>query len=274
MRTQADLQKLVNDSGFPLQLALEKALHQEWPIELRPFRSEFPWANGTYGTSGYLDLLVGFGAFRLLISAKRVRDSDWIFLRRHGSPEQTYQTRTYWRRERPRNAGDWSKVYLFPETPESAFAVIPGATDRRALLEREGASLVHALESIASAEDRLAQREESDPGLRIYLPIIVTTARLHICTLATDRIDLTTGEAALTEMPVVEVPAVRFTKAFTRPLDTSSYRGLDEIGEGLERTVFVVQAPQLIEFVRKLNTERPSNTVGPRVMSMQPWRTS
>jgi len=263
MRTEDTLPKLVNDSGFPLQIAMEKASYEAFGFDLGVMRSEFPWANGTYGTSGYLDLFLSIGASRFVVSAKRVRESDWIFLQEDSAPAETIEARAYWRMRRERELGGWSKVSLFPAMPDAPYAVIPGTKDRPAMLERECALLIHALEAVAFQEDRLAQKE--DPGLRLYHPVLVTTANLHVCRLPAGSVDLKSGEAPVSTMGLAEIPVVRLTKAFTPPLGTEGGSDLYQLAQGLERTVFVVTATHFVQFMKDLEVTKRGLPIH------QPW---
>src|SRR4030067_90331 len=69
----------VNSSGFAFQMRIEEELNKgqnRWHFAGREHR----WQDEG-GQSGYIDLLVDFGALRVLIECKKQKDKNWIFLK-------------------------------------------------------------------------------------------------------------------------------------------------------------------------------------------------
>src|SRR5690606_17953157 len=98
---------------------------------------------------------------------------------------------------------------LDPASPESAFCVIPGVDgNRRPLIERAASELVEATEGIANEERALSLGDRET--LRIYFPVLVTTAKLFACLYRQESISLATGTIA--DAKFEEVPFVRFRK--------------------------------------------------------------
>ena len=77
------LEKLVNSSGFPLQIALQHLIESKksdhgWDV----LSHEHPWANKEAGSEGFIDLILVNNSDRhiMVVECKRVRDTYWIFL--------------------------------------------------------------------------------------------------------------------------------------------------------------------------------------------------
>src|SRR5437879_1684849 len=79
-----ELEKAVNDSGFPLQLGL-KHLVQTGGARFRVALAEHRWRDPLADETKFLDLALRTGDDRLpqllVVECKRARDTDWIFLR-------------------------------------------------------------------------------------------------------------------------------------------------------------------------------------------------
>jgi hypothetical protein len=78
------LRQHVDSSGFPLQLAIARYVQNSgtgWGV----LYEEHAWHNGE--ESGFIDLVLEdqTKTWLMNIECKRVRDSDWIFLRKSGS---------------------------------------------------------------------------------------------------------------------------------------------------------------------------------------------
>ena len=82
MRTDADLSKLVNQSGFPLQLAIDRMI-QDRSVQLgwKVLHREHGW-RAPDGQVGFVDLILEdqWGTSVLVVECKRVLEADWLFL--------------------------------------------------------------------------------------------------------------------------------------------------------------------------------------------------
>jgi hypothetical protein len=93
---QAKLEKLVNDSGFPLQLRIEEEVRSSqgsWSVEFH----EHPWReNAPAGKEHFLDLILKSGSVRLAVECKRTQnDASWVFLTDAAATVQR-RARVYW----------------------------------------------------------------------------------------------------------------------------------------------------------------------------------
>jgi hypothetical protein len=80
----ADRLKTINESGFPLQIAVchlvASANKPSWPWQIR--YTEHAWRHDEAKAEGFIDVVLQNTADRvcLVIECKRVRDADWLFL--------------------------------------------------------------------------------------------------------------------------------------------------------------------------------------------------
>jgi hypothetical protein len=260
----AELAKAINESGFPLQLGLKLLAHDgDWRVAL----SEHAWRDPNSDDPKFIDLVLrgrGDGPQRLVIECKRARDTEWIFLR----DTTDYAERDSRLRVRARIAAmvpqtntrieDWADIPFIPGSPEANFCVIRKNNQRsQELLEKMAAEIVRATDALARQEYQIYERTRMqivsiNQGLsRIYVPMIVTTAALFVCDADYEGVDLETGEVAdLTKS--VEVPAVRFMKAFDAgDPRQSSAASVGRFSDQSERTVVVIQAGAFVNLLKK-----------------------
>jgi hypothetical protein len=252
-----DAQKLtdiVNQSGFPLQVGLtdliQKSTDQHgWKVRF----TEHSWKNDLDKESGFIDIVIEdrHCTSIMLIECKRVLDSSWIFI----VPKSKLMPRRHVKAWVTRFVGKefkhifWADLSLSPSSFETEFCVVPGQDSKsKPMLERVAADIVSATEALALAErDCQAQLKDS---LKMYFSVIVTTAKLQVCSFEPGKVSLSDGKVAETEF--VEVPYIRFRKQLsTRPtlIPLYSVRGFHELVRAKEHTVFVVNAQALTEFL-------------------------
>lgn len=251
MRTPPDLIKLVNASGVPLQLAVEREVQRSnnWTLLHR----EHAWTRQEH--RGFADLVIASEENTVaVVECKRVRDSDWVFIVPKDAVEdlrsRIYVVYTLG------FGGSFTGFYdarTWPASYESEFCVMVGDDAKsRLLLERPAADIVNATEAIALEE--FEQRlERVGYGYRAYISVIVTTARLSVCAVDEDAINLATGETEPSSA-VFTVPWVRFRKQLTDEMVVVSPEMAwdpKELSRSKEKVVFVVNAAHLSEFLDK-----------------------
>jgi hypothetical protein len=120
------------------------------------------------------------------------------------------------------------------------------------MLERVGATLVSSTEALAS-EERVTLLGESFP-YRVYFNVIITTAKLKVCSF--DPSDISLKDGTVSKCSFSDVPFVRFQKQlstrFPLPL-TFDIGETSGIAQAKENTVFVVNSEYLVEFISALN---------------------
>jgi hypothetical protein len=261
--TPEQLERAINESGFPLQLGLTAlAQGSDWPVCL----TEHAWRDPLGETEKFVDLVLKGrgrdGPQRLVIECKRAKDTEWIFLR----PEASDGSRSYLRaRMAAAYEGgvspidDWVNVQFAPSSPEASFCVVrKGGQRSQELLEKTAAELTRATDALARQELRIHSSRArglagASSGLaRLYVPVIVTTAKMYVCDADFRSVDLETGEVAGAE--TAPAPLVRFRKSLGADSSAApAVTSVEDLAEQAERSVLVVQAGAFLEFLEKAN---------------------
>lgn len=259
MATDPELLRIANDSGFPLQIALQhsvdaaKATHS-WRVR----HSEHAWANSADNQSGFIDLVVRdqHDCANIVIECKRVRNATWIFFNSSGSPKPENHCKTWVTRykERRFSAFGWHEVPIDPATPEAQFCAMRGQStnDKNTFLERVSGELISSTEALA-VEERSYGSEDQE-SIRFYFNAVVTTATLKFA--AFDRGKLSTTDGTFADATFQDVPFVRVRKQFSmRParLTRADWVRHDDPDYRRENTVFVINSDSLNEFLSQFN---------------------
>lgn len=259
MTTDLDTLKIANDSGFPLQIALQHLVSDTtgahgWSVRY----VEHAWVNPLDGQSGFIDLVLQdrHRSTFLTVECKRMRESTWVFLHSNGSAKERRHAKswvTHHFNDQVKFFG-WDNVQVDLVTPEAIFCAVRGqsANDKRTLLERIGGELISATEALAKED--LNFRQPTQHIARFYFNVIVTTAELKIAKFSPKDISLDDG--TLSTADVQDVQFLRFRKQMSlreHPLTTEDYTN-DSVGTSFayerENTVFVVRSNALATFLQ------------------------
>lgn len=154
MREPSALTRIINQSGFPLQLAIDRYVTENadvlgWSVLYR----EHGWIHSN-GECGFADLVLEdrYGTSVLVVECKRVLDSDWLFLEEAGRINETLHARIWI--DNTGRGKDHSGYYdLLAESPVSMYCIVAGQDPKsRPLLERVAADTASATEAIAAEE--------------------------------------------------------------------------------------------------------------------------
>lgn len=264
------LRRLVNAAGYLFQLRIEDAIRNsgtEWAV----VSTEHQWVDPDTQEARYIDLVLQGGAYmRVVIEAKRQEAARLVFLtpepRDREPRRETLRAKVLWthRQSGRPDLLAFDDLRIAPATPESAFCIADTKTKTKGderQLERTAGGLLRSVESLAEHELRPAIPEH----LAIYLPVIVTTAALFTCRLDPAKVQLEDGTLSGGEFD--PVGAVRFRKTLPSRVGSYSYEPVKSFWKGnelAERTVFVVSAAHLIEFLKALGVMgSPSDTNTP-----------
>lgn len=252
------LQSHVNNSGFPLQIAIAQNVRDS-DLPWRVLYQEHYWK--TDAEDGFIDLAIeNLTACSLInIECKRVRDSHWTFLLpKEAGMQQTPLSSIWWTEtnlgsERAFARFGWHELLVEPLSHESSYCIVPGQDSKsRPLLERVAAQVANSTYGLAVNEAELLSDHYSG-GIRFYLNAIVTTASLQLCTFDPAEIDIATGDLG-DEATFEEVPFIRFRKQ----LGALPKKGLPKISDrrdierfisDSESTVFVINSRYLTDFL-------------------------
>lgn len=259
------LSEAINRSGFPLQIGLEYLINQTREAHgWRVIFSEHSWRNPTDGCSGFIDLVLEdrLGTSVLIVESKRVLETSWLFLvedqkqlrRRHAKSwlsRYTNGKHTYF---------GLKELTLEPTTPQSQYCVVDGQDPKsRPMLEKVGADVVSSIEGYANEEKVLLLRDRE--AFRMYFGVIVTTAKLKVCTF--NPADISIEDGKIQNSSFEEVPYLRFRKQLESHSEIPEHYavgGHREISRAKENTVFVVNAEAIPQFLKEFEVD--DNSLG------------
>ena len=265
MTQESDLLRIANDSGFPLQIAVEHqvaatAATHGWRVRY----IEHSWINRLDGQSGFIDLVLQdrYGTAFLVIECKRVREATWLFLRSDGADKKRRHSKawvSHYMSGGMKSFG-WGDIAIDPPCYEAFFCATRGqsSNDKRTMLERIGGELISATEALALEEKDF--RPQVETPIRFYFNVVVTTADLKVAKFSPQDISLTDGTLASAEFE--DVPFVRLRKQMSmreRPLTLEDYKNQRDVSYAKENTVFVVRADAILEFLRQF--EIPDDSI-------------
>jgi hypothetical protein len=249
-------QDIVNGSGYPLQIHLESLIDST--VDSHGWRvlvSEHRWVDPVSDEEGFIDMVLEHWSYqvRLVLECKRVAGS-WIFLLPAVKPVKKQETRVLKAQYDPPSFL-WEDFRIQPESHQSRYCVmeVGGKKDSRTLEKMSGELLI-SLECLAQEEMSLGKHG----GTRMhYLPVIVTTAQLQKCCFDPRTVNIADGTIAPADSHIDGVDCVRFRKnlathlPYAKPLPPD----LRESSGENDRTVLVVQADHLMEFLSSLTGE-------------------
>lgn len=259
MQPDPEALKLANNSGFPLQIAIERAVQESSNIHGWSVRhTEHAWSNSLYQQNGFIDLVLQdqHKSTFLVVECKRFRQAAWLFMHSSGETKQRKHAKSWVSQysDGRMTHFNWYDVAIDPASPEAMFCAVIGqsATDRSTLLERIGAEVVASTEALANEERDF--RPDGYQSIRFYFSVIVTTAELKIAQFDPNVISLADGTIPDAEFETV--PFVRFRKQLSmRPVNLSpkDYESGMDLSNSRQDTVFVVRADALVDFLQRFD---------------------
>lgn len=253
----ASLKKLVDSSGFPLQWAVEHQVNATtsqhgWRVESK----EHAWKHFHLDKSGFIDIVLSHerSIYKVVIECKRPRNGQWIFL--VGSdPKQETRLRTRWIAGPTPPLDGWYDFFIEPQSLESDVCIVRGQGENTpTMIERLSADLVDSIYALSQQEMQYRHREGYNAAI-IYIPIIVTVARLMACRLDPSKISLSDGMS--TDPEFEEVSMMRFCKSLTTELPPEAApMDLQAENRQKERSVLIVNALSLVEALGKIALQK------------------
>lgn len=249
--------KIINASGYLFQLRVEDEIRRSKSYALGNMEivaSEHRWVDRKTLDESFIDTIVQKGILRVVIETKRVQDAEWIFLVPHDL-KLNHNLRLRWTHinKDDDKYHDWSKIVLTPHSLRSAFCLIRGQGEKNlSMLERIGGYLLRSVEALSIEELNYSYPSERSRSFT-YLPIIITNAKLLVCRIDSEEVDITTGTLDIADF--VEVPYIQFYKNMSSSLFQTD-KTLNEIKRSNEynnRSVMVVNSANVIDFFDDLS---------------------
>ncbi len=251
------LKGVVDKSGFPLQVGISHLIDSAtkglgWRVQY----AEHAWRNVEDDLSGFIDLVLENASrnMALVVECKRVQEVSWVFLSPHPKPHPRRYARAWVSQY---DGGfikfGWDDFPLDPPSVQSDFCCVFGQDAKSIpMLERVGSTLVSSTEALAKEEKTTLLSD--DFNRRAYLNVIVTTAKLKVCSF--DPSDISLKDGTISKCTFDDVPYVRFQKQLSIRFPDSlafSVGDTSAVAKAKENTVFVVNSESLLEFVQALN---------------------
>ena len=242
------LSKVVNDTGFPLQIGVASAVKRELQGSWNVLYEEHAWRSRSGEDEGFIDLVLEKPG-QVLVAAlecKRVKEnSSWLFL----NPVRTNQAKAWITTDSSDgNRKVWIDLRLGFDVPQSAFCAVYGADADNPMLERVAGKLITATGALA-LEESFHLGDALIP-YRVYFSVIVTTAQLRICRF--DPRDVSLRDGKVPNASFETVPYVAFRKQLSTDPANRPVAGtprLQMFARAKEHTVFVLNAEELVPFL-------------------------
>jgi len=257
------IEEIVNDSGYPLQLHLEEIINKSsrehnWRVLAREHR----WVNKETQEDGYIDLILENTKqtvrWRSVIECKR-RNGTWTFLLPPSNASDVTERARILKTEIDAKKIYWVSSSFHPASYESAFCVPETGGDKDGrTLEKTSGELLLSVESLAEEELNLWQRSKAvQPtasifNLMVYLPIIITTAKLQVCKFHSLNVSTIDGKISDDDIKFEPVDYIRFCKNLNTNIDfeiSEKPYTLSDINKANDRCVIIVQAEKIIDFL-------------------------
>lgn len=278
---EKNLKSIVNASGFVFQLSVMDNVQRTkdshgWGV----LAHEHPWRNNVNGDEGYIDLVLKKNRNRLIIECKRRQDASWVFLNPDTRHDEVDLARFLWA-DIKITPHTWiltngikpggpaydiiSGSYDFamvPASPESEFCVIRGSGENdKPLLERICGQLLRAIDCL-SVEEMIINKTKEIHDASVYIPAIITNAKLELCTFDPGKVSLSDG--ILKEGKFRTLPFIRFRKSLTTGLTSqASPSNIADANKDKERTILIINADFFCEMLENMQVKLPPFT--------EPW---
>jgi hypothetical protein len=251
------LKEIINKSGYPLQLALEYQINStEREHNFRVLSSEHRWVDKDSSSDGYIDLMAYHRNYniRIVIECKRII-GNWNFLISEMNPSPTGKIKVLSISDEVSDnikKIKWVQLSMYPESFVSSFCVFESNNQKdERTLEKFAGDLLLSIESLAKEEILYKNKFNSKSDL-FYIPMIVTTAKIQLSNFNPGNINLDDGKIATSN--IKEQDNIRFTKSLASNLNyTNEIMDIKEADKSNARTVIVVQAIKLIEFLKHID---------------------
>lgn len=226
-------------------------------------------------SSGFIDIVLKhnqFSTFRLVIECKRIKADDarqlrWVFLLPDKESEPTWLASCFEVEGRGGKGKTdehewndlrlWDNVRLTPASLQSEFCILTSDDQRRQpILESLATDVLESIEGLAEEEVNIEKSLGQPTHTRLFIfPAIVTNAEIAVCRFDLANITITDGMLDTSHVEISTVPFIRFRKSLATDFPQGGFYYLEAANRARERTVFIVNAASLSEFLKNWNME-------------------
>lgn len=252
--------RVLNDSGYPLQIAVHGHIDSRTSVHgWRVKYTEHQWSTRDRSRSGFADIVAvdrNLAVFAV-IECKRVRDVEWLLFHTDGQCHNRRHAQAWLSQfhQGTFKGYGWAQLQIEPTCPEVHFCAVRGQSTGAGttLLEKTAAEVALATECIAREHKDI--RRNADTDIKVFFPVIVTTAKLRLAKFDPATISLSDG--TLQNAEFTDVPYVRFRKQLGVAHANAADAGTlwSDLAYTKENTVFVVHAPSLNAFLEELEIQ-------------------
>lgn len=248
------LEKIVDGSGFPLQLKLEEIYDdtQGWMVE----GQELYWEIENH--SGFIDTIYGNNNLtrKIITEVKKTSGGEWLFMADKKSGKKGGRMVTLW--QGPGGTKDqsleWRDSNFGYVKEKSAFCIVSGQDERNPMLERLCTQLLMATEAFAKKQFK---NRDKNSTLRpvTYYPVIVTNSPLYLCLYDSSKVDLDSGTID-GDKQFKEVKSIIFQKPFWSSIESvnhNNYSSQFELNVAQDRSVLIVHSTEFFNFLNKID---------------------
>lgn len=245
------LNKIVDKSGFPLQIKLENEneLSPNWHVVGR----ELFWEMDNH--SGFIDTVYSHNRYtrKVVSEVKKTSGGEWIFISDIGSKIPLRRMMTLRKQLDRQSRGNpiWEELEMNHVKHSSAFCLVSGQDECNPMLERLATNLLIGTEDFAK-KDLI---EQIDGALYCqYYPVIITNTPLYLCRMNPTTVNLNTGIIE-SEKEFEEIDSIVFQKPFWTKVETGkepNYSSKYPLNVAQDRSVIIVKSSHFYEFLNDI----------------------
>ncbi len=252
-----ELNAIVNASGFAFQLAVEDHIRHS-KTGWNPILREHPWRTES-GENRFIDIILEQvrGNFRAIVECKRTKQAKWVFLVPKTASTEN-RSCCLWADGRDGETiySRWDDVRIGPASYEADFCAVRGKGEGQVpMLERIASDVLCSIDAVADEEIRLVSDRDRQWFMRLFIPIIITNAKLYACRFTSPDVALDTGD--LRNEVYEEIQFIRFRKTLGIPHREHAKRPNDisEANQNDQRSIFVANADAIVKLLSGLDLD-------------------
>ncbi len=259
----------MNSAGFLFQIAVKARVQAGFEAGVHKYRGrvhEHSWRRQD-GSQHFIDVVAEHedDVVRIIIECKRVAEgSDWVALVPDPrAPEREELSFAWALTVRPDfEMWDWSEWLVEPASHRAEFCQ-RGDGGEQVFLEKIGRELLDSAAALAEEELRRCRANEHRFVRFMYIPMLVTNARLSVGTFDPNAVDTRSGTIDHTQVTFEEVPLFRFQKSLPEDESEAAARtrraakSLFEANRQSTKSFLVVNAAALDSVLAQLEVRRP-----------------